>query len=114
MRAASSWFAIVLVVIVTGACRSTSGAAPSGLPSPPSSDLALEHLHRRRIVLPKPSAEQMHDRAQQSVDNYVDAMQVRDLIGRTSPLQPPARPDLGDDVTQGIQTQRLRDQLRGR
>ena len=91
-----------------------SGVAAAQQPSPPSVDLSIDRQHRRPVVLPKPSPEQIRADADAAVADYAARLNMPRVVEQTSPLRPEARPDLDDDVTGGIQTRRLNDALRGR
>jgi hypothetical protein len=80
--------------------------------SPPSVDLSIDRTQRRPVVLPKPSAEQIRSDADAAVEDYVTGKSMGRVVRETAPVRPPSRPDLDDDVTGGIQTQRLNDALR--
>jgi hypothetical protein len=82
--------------------------------SPPSVDLSIDRAQRRPVVLPKPSPEQTRTDADAAIDDYVARRNMGRVVKETAPVGPPSRPDLDDDVTGGIQTQRLNDALRGR
>ena len=102
--------ALALVVLTTALPLAAAAQAPAPAPN----DLQLERKGKRAVVLPKQSPEQMRSDADRAVDEIVGARNMGALMDQTSPVRPPARPDLGYDVSNGIQSQRLNDALRNR
>ncbi len=90
------------------------GPAAGQQASPPSVDLSIDRMQRRPVVLPKPSPEQIRTDAEEAIRDYAARANVPYVVEQTSPVRPTSRPDLGDDVSGGIQTRRLNDALRGR
>jgi hypothetical protein len=84
--------------------------AAAQTPAAPSNDLQIERKQRRPVVLPKPSPEQARADAERAVDEY-SGRTPDQVVRETSPVRPPARPDLDYDVTNGIQSQRLNKEL---
>ena len=102
--------ALVFAVLITALPLAAAAQAPA--PSP--NDLQLQKKGKRAVALPKPSPEQVRSDADRAVDEYAGARNTGPVVNQTSPVRPPARPDLGYDVTNGIQGQRLNDALRNR
>ena len=90
------------------------GLAVAQQASPPGIDLSIDRMQRRPVVLPKPSPEQSRTDAETALDAYLARTNMHRVVKETSPVRPPERPDLDDDVSGGIQTQRLNRALRNR
>ena len=82
--------------------------------SPATGDLELQRKTKRSVVLPKPTPEQARAEADRAVSDYAATRPTGRIVKETSPVRPPARPDLNYDVTGGIQSQRTNDALRGK
>jgi hypothetical protein len=86
-------------------------AAQQASPAPAPTDLSITRMQRRPVVLPKPAPDEIRADAERAVREFEARANMRSLVEQTSPVRPPSRPDLDDDVTGGIQTQRLREVL---
>jgi hypothetical protein len=103
--------ALGIAMLVAGLPLAAAAQSPS---TPSTGDLQMQSQHRRSVVLPKPSQEQMRQDADAAVSDYAATRGTGKVVRETSPVRPSARPDLNYDVTNGIQSQRLNDALRGR
>ena len=104
MKATIALVLALLTLPVAAAAQSSTG----------SDDLQLEKKGRRAIVLPKQSPEQVQADANRAIDDFAASKNTGPLVDQTSPVRPPARPDLDYDVKSGIQGQRLNDAIRHR
>ena len=73
-------------------------------------DLQIERKQRKSVVLPKPSPDQVRADAERAVDEYAGRSPGA-VVRETSPVRPPARPDLDYDVKSGIQSERINREL---
>ena len=87
-------------------------AAAAQAPAQNSGDLELKRKEKRSVVLPKQDPEQVRTDADRAVSDYAATRSPGRVVRETSPVRPPARPDLDRDVTGGIQSQRLNNELR--
>jgi hypothetical protein len=99
------WCALGLVLLAIASPLAASAQAPVT-----SGDLQIERKQRRSVVLPKPSADQVRADADRAVDDYAGRSPSA-VVRETSPVRPPSRPDLGYDVTNGIQGERINKEL---
>jgi hypothetical protein len=76
-------------------------------PTPGSGDLELKRKEQRSVVLPKQDPEQIRADADRAISDYAATRSPGQVVRETSPLRPPARPDLDQDVRGGIQTQQI-------
>jgi hypothetical protein len=103
---------IAFAVALLAAALPVAAAAQSTAPDP--TDLQLEMKRKRAVVLPKQSPEQVRSDADRAVDELAGRRSPGPVVNQTSPVRPPARPDLDRDVRGGIQSQRVNDALRNR
>ena len=89
-------------------------AAAGQSPTPSTDDLTMEKKQKRSIVLPKPSPDQVRADAERAVSEYAATQDPRRIVNQTSPVRPPTRPDLDDDVKNGIQSKGINPSLKGR
>ena len=82
--------------------------------SPTTGDLELQRKQKRSIVLPKQSPEEVRMDADRAVSEYAASQPMGRVVRETSPVRPPARPDLNYDVTSGIQSRRLGEVFQGK
>jgi hypothetical protein len=104
-----------LILGVTLLTAALPAVAAAQAPKPNAGDLELQRKQKRSVVLPKQNPDQVRADADRAVSEYAA---TRPTPGRTvretSPVRPPARPDLDYDVRTGIQSERIGDALRGR
>jgi ABC-type glycerol-3-phosphate transport system substrate-binding protein len=86
-------------------------AAAAQSPSPNTGDFELQRKHKRPVVLPKPTPDQVRADADAAISEYA-ARNPGAVVRETSPVRPSRRPDLDYDVKTGIQAERLKDALR--
>ena len=101
--------AVALALTMLTIALPLAAAAQSAAPAP--GDLELQRKQKRSVVLPKPSPDQVRTDADKAISEYAATVPGA-VVRETSPVRPPARPDLDRDVREGIQTQRLNDALR--
>ena len=82
--------------------------------TPSTDDLTMEKKQKRSIVLPKPDPDQVRADAERAVSEYAATQDPRRIVNQTSPVRPPTRPDLDDDVKSGIQSKGINPSLKGR
>jgi hypothetical protein len=102
---------LVLGVTLLGAVLPVVAAAQSQSPAK-DGDLELQRKQKRSVVLPKQTPEQVRADADRAVSDYATSRPTGRVVKETSPLKPPARPDLDYDVRSGIQSQRIGDALK--
>ena len=100
-------FALAVAVFATVVPLIAAGQSTS-----PDTDLEMQRKQRRAVVLPKPNPDQVQADADRAVSDYAGQRSPGRTVRETSPVRPPARPDLDYDVRTGIQSQRLNDALR--
>jgi hypothetical protein len=100
-----------LVLVLASTCVSSFAFAQQA--SPPDTDLRIQRMQRRPVVLPKPSPEQIQADANAAVSSYENRATTGSVLDQATRVNPPPRPDLGYDVTTGIQQRRILDALPG-
>lgn len=101
--------ALALALLTTALPLAAAAQSPAG-----QDDLKLEMKRKRAIVLPKQSPDQVRADADRAVDEIAAGRRSGELVEKTSPVRPSARPDLDYDVKSGIQTRGVNDALRNR
>ena len=106
----TSTLTLGIAILVAGLPLAAAAQSPSATPS----DFELQTKQRRSIVLPKPTQEQIRQDADAAVSDYAATRNPGKVVRETSPVRPPARPDLDYDVRSGIQTRGVNDALKAR
>jgi hypothetical protein len=101
--------AALLVPAVAGAQAASPDAA--GPQAPADTQLRLEREHRRVIVHPSPPPDVVQHDAQSAQAEIEQREREQHIVGELRRPQS-RRPDLGYDVSSGIQSQRLNKALR--